>query len=151
MQNPAKNKIIFVITKITFVVAALSLISSLLIYRAAIARRSHAEFGITLISPNAEYRINKYYISAGDPMIVLFKVYDGAGKILLAEYTRELWPGAWFEHWTCNQQHCTEFQYSIGEVETISLPTFNLSRENVFRHGVIGLNKLKSEARHVRY
>lgn len=54
-------------------------------------------------------------------MVLLFRVYDAKNN-LLAEHTRELWPGAWSENWKCTQRHCTAFIYSIGEVEPISLP-----------------------------
>lgn len=108
--------------KLLFLAVFLGTISSLLSYHAAAARRKDANFGITLVAPNGEYRIDSYFISSREPMILLFKVYDRTGKILLAEYTRDVLPGAWFENWTCTQQRCTEFQYSTGEVDPILLP-----------------------------
>ncbi len=54
-------------------------------------------------------------------MILLFKIYDSSNN-LLAEHTRELWPGAWDENWKCTPERCSEFIYSIGDVDPISLP-----------------------------
>ncbi len=84
-------------------------------------QRKNAIFGVTLIAPNHEYRIDKYYIGAGEPMLLLFKVYD-KNNVLIAKHTREVWPGAGVENWNCTPQRCTEFIYSIGEVESIPLP-----------------------------
>lgn len=116
-----ENRLIRTAGKLFAVIAALALISNLLVFRAAAERRKHAEFGTTLISPNHEYRIDKYYIGAGEPMLLLFKVYD-RNHNLIAEHTRDVWPGAGVANWNCTPQYCLEFIYSIGEVEPIHLP-----------------------------
>ncbi len=84
-------------------------------------QRRHASYSATMLAPNQQYRIDVYFLSAGDPIKVLFRVYDKEQK-LLAEYTREIDSGAWAERWTCDAQNCSEFIYSIGEVAPISLP-----------------------------
>lgn len=68
-----------------------------------------------------------YYLYVGEPMVLLFRVYDRK-NVLVAEHTRESWPGAWFEGWDCTVQHCTGFSYSTGEVEPILLPPTWLDR-----------------------
>ncbi len=81
----------------------------------------------TRISPNKEYKIEMYYISFGEPMELLFRVFDKKNN-LIAEYTREAWPGAVFEAWVCEAGPCTAFIFETGDAEPIRLPPTWLDR-----------------------
>ena len=81
----------------------------------------------TVVSPNKEYKVRSYYISSGEPMVLLFQIYD-RGDNLVAEYTRDAWPGAVTETWICAQGACTEFYFETGDAEPIRFPPTWLDR-----------------------
>lgn len=116
-----KWMVIFIIFTTT-----LTLISN---YFNASTARKQAKFNPykTRISPNKEYKIEIYYISFGEPMELLFLVFD-KNNDLLAKHTRAAWPGAVFESWTCEAGTCTAFIFETGDAEPISLPPTWLDR-----------------------
>lgn len=90
-------------------------------YRDDAYNRHHAQFGLSFLAPSGEYRIDKYYMSSGEPMILLLRVYD-KDQHLIAEYVRDAWPGAATSFWTCEAQRCTEYTYETGDDGFITLP-----------------------------
>ncbi len=81
----------------------------------------------TVFSPDSTYKIKIYYISFGEPIVLLFRVFD-KNDVLIAEHTRETWPGATTENWICAAGPCTEYIFAIGEAESIRLPPTWLDR-----------------------
>jgi hypothetical protein len=117
-------KKIFTIVWICITVALLTLK-----YIHAKADRTRAKLGPheTLVSPNKEYKIKSFYISSGEPMVLLFQIFDRDDN-LLAEYTRDAWPGAAVEDWYCDAGPCTKLAFEIGDAEPIRLPPTWLDR-----------------------
>jgi hypothetical protein len=96
-------------------------------YAKGVTARQRAIHGRTMLSPSNEYRVEKYYISSGEPMALLFRVFDRNGN-LLAEYTRESWPGAATETWVCDAGHCTELYFETGDTKPLAFPPTWLDR-----------------------
>jgi hypothetical protein len=98
-------------------------------YFHAKADRARAKLGAydTVVSPNGEYKIKNYYISSGEPMVLLFQVFDHSEN-LIAEYTRDVWPGAATENWICDEGPCTEYIFETGDTDPIKLPPTWLDR-----------------------
>jgi hypothetical protein len=92
-------------------------------YVHAKADRARAKLGPydTVVAPSKEYSIKSYYISSGEPMVLLFQVYDHDNN-LIAEYTRDAWPGAATETWVCKGGPCTEFYFETGDAAPIKFP-----------------------------
>lgn len=68
------------------------------LYWEGATQRSRAKYGLTTISPDKEYKITLHYITVGEPMVILIRVYDKSGN-LIAKHTRTSWPGAAVEDW----------------------------------------------------
>lgn len=113
--------------KNAYIFSFLLLIIFLLMVKSDIVRRQNAKFGETVFSPSQEYRIDQYFISSGEPMVLLFRVYD-KDHHLIAEHTRNAWPGAATERWTCKDGKCTEYFFEIGDADPITLPPGWLDR-----------------------
>ncbi len=115
----------FLSIALSFIIAAIFALK----YFDAKAARARAKLGSyeTIVSPNKEYKIRSYYISSGDPMILLFQIFD-RGDNLIAEYTRNAWPGAAFNAWICEAGPCTAYIFETGDAEPIRLPPTWLDR-----------------------
>jgi hypothetical protein len=99
----------------------------LTIYLVHMEDRRDAEYMGSSTAPNGEYRIDRYAISGGNPMVLMFKVFDREHE-LVGEYVRRLEPGSFREDWACDKDRCSEYSWTTDGGDPIILPPSWLDR-----------------------
>jgi hypothetical protein len=74
------------------------------------------------VSPDGQWRVTHGFISEGQPMQVLIRIYD-ARQVLRGETVREIEQGGADDLWRCDAGGCTAYRYGLGpRAEAIALP-----------------------------